>query len=61
MTPDELVTALRSLRADDLHRIARSLELQTAGDEVDAWRATMAIDRRAAPRAPEPPGRARGA
>ena len=35
----------RRLTPDDVRTIARSLESETAGDEVDAWRATIAIDR----------------
>jgi hypothetical protein len=45
MTPAELNDALRSLGPDDLHRIAASLVSDNAGDEVDAWRVTMSIDR----------------
>jgi hypothetical protein len=45
MTVDEFTAALRTLVPDDLHRIARSLADGTTGDEVDAWRATIAIDR----------------
>jgi len=37
--------ALARLTVDDLRAIARSLEADTTGDEVDAWRATIAIDR----------------
>ncbi len=39
--------ALRAMTADDLDRVAVGLEQLSAfkGDEVDAWRATMAIDR----------------
>lgn len=36
---------LDALTADDLHRIARSLDLDSLADEVDWWRATIAIDR----------------
>jgi hypothetical protein len=45
MTPAELNEALRTLGRDELHRIAMSLVSDNAGDEVDAWRVTMAIDR----------------
>jgi hypothetical protein len=45
MTPVELHDALRRLDRADMHRIARSLVSESAGDEVDAWRVTMAIDR----------------
>ncbi|MCU1457160.1 MAG: hypothetical protein JWL73_1252 [Actinomycetia bacterium] len=39
--------ALEAMSASDLDRVAVGLERLTAfqGDEVDAWRATMAIDR----------------
>jgi hypothetical protein len=37
--------ALRQLTADDIHRVAQSLASDTVGDEVDAWHATIAIDR----------------
>ena len=37
--------ALARLTVDDIRSIARSLEADTTGDEVDAWRATIAIDR----------------
>ena len=30
---------------DDIHRVATSLASDTVGDEVDAWHATIAIDR----------------
>jgi hypothetical protein len=45
MVNSEFTEALRRLTADDVRAIARSLESETAGDEVDAWRATIAIDR----------------
>ncbi len=45
MTLTEFHAALRRLSVDDIHRVARSLADDTAGDEVDAWRATIAIDR----------------
>ena len=45
MTPAELNDALRTLDRNDLHRIAMSLVSESAGDDVDAWRVTMAIDR----------------
>lgn len=45
MQLDEFVAILDSLTADDLHRVARSLELDSIADEVDWWRATIAIDR----------------
>ncbi len=45
MANSEFTEALRKLTPDDVYTIARSLESDTAGDEVDAWRATIAIDR----------------
>jgi Tfp pilus assembly pilus retraction ATPase PilT len=45
MTLTEFHAALRRLTVDDIHGIARSLASDTAGDEVDAWHATIAIDR----------------
>lgn len=45
MADSEFAEALSRLTPDDVHVIARSLESDTAGDEVDAWRATIAIDR----------------
>ena len=42
---DEFATALDTLTADDLHRIAHALEMESLADEVDWWRATIAIDR----------------
>jgi hypothetical protein len=45
MTLTEFHDALRRLTVDDIHGIARSLASDTAGDEVDAWHATIAIDR----------------
>jgi hypothetical protein len=41
----ELHATLERLTADDVRAVARSLERHTAGDEVDAWHATIAIDR----------------
>jgi hypothetical protein len=41
----ELHAALERLTADDIRRVARSLASDTVGDEVDAWHATIAIDR----------------
>jgi hypothetical protein len=37
--------ALHDLSAADLHRIAESLDSETLTDEVDWWRATIAIDK----------------
>jgi hypothetical protein len=45
MNATDLTRALRELSLDDIHRIAESLASGTAGDEVDAWHATIAIDR----------------
>jgi hypothetical protein len=45
MTETELEAALRTLTLDDLRRIGTALAAGSVGDEVDAWRATMAIDR----------------
>ena len=41
----EFHAALKQLTADDIHDVARSLASDTAGDEVDTWHATIAIDR----------------
>jgi hypothetical protein len=41
----EFHAALQQLTVDDIHHVARSLAADTAGDEVDAWHATIAIDR----------------
>jgi hypothetical protein len=41
----EFHAALQQLTADDIHDVARSLASDTAGDEVDAWHATIASDR----------------
>jgi hypothetical protein len=41
----DLVSELRHLTSSDLDRVATSLRSDTVGDEVDAWRATIAIDR----------------
>jgi hypothetical protein len=41
----EFGAALKLLTAADIHLVARSLASDTAGDEVDAWHATIAIDR----------------
>ena len=45
MVATDFELALERLTLDDIRSIARSLEADTAGDEVDAWRATIAIDR----------------
>jgi hypothetical protein len=44
-TVPQFLGALRSMTADDVHRIAASLESETLTDEVDWWRATIAIDK----------------
>jgi hypothetical protein len=41
----EFTDGLRHLSVDDIHRVATSLASDTVGDEVDAWHATIAIDR----------------
>ena len=41
----EFHAALKHLTVDDIRHVARSLASDTAGDEVDAWHATIAIDR----------------
>jgi len=45
MAATDFEAALARLTVDDIRAIARSLDADTAGDEVDAWRATIAIDR----------------
>ena len=59
MTPTDLCVALRRLTPDDIHRVASSIVGESAGDEVDAWRATMAIDRALRHARPEASGRVR--
>ncbi|MSO78912.1 MAG: hypothetical protein EXQ79_04825 [Acidimicrobiia bacterium] len=41
----EFLGALRAMTADDVHRIAASLDSEALTDEVDWWRATIAIDK----------------
>jgi hypothetical protein len=41
----EFQAVLERLTGDDVRAVARSLETDTAGDEIDAWHATIAIDR----------------
>jgi hypothetical protein len=43
----EFNRALEQLTADDLHRIATTLDAhaESAADEVEAWRVTLTIDR----------------
>jgi hypothetical protein len=45
MTPTDFTAALRTLSYDDIRDIALSIEHESAGDDVDAWRITIAIDR----------------
>jgi len=45
MTPTDFTGALRELSYEDIRDIATSMEHDRAGDEVDAWRITIAIDR----------------
>ena len=47
MELEEFTTALGRMSAIDLHEVAVVLHAHTesAGDEVDAWRVTIAIDR----------------
>jgi hypothetical protein len=42
---DEFVAALDGMTADDMHYVAKSLDMESLTDEVDWWRATIAIDR----------------
>jgi hypothetical protein len=44
-TVGQFLDALHELSVDDLHRIAASLDAETLTDEVDWWRATIAIDK----------------
>ena len=44
-TVPEFLGALRAMTAHDVHRIAASLHSETLTDEVDWWRATIAIDK----------------
>ena len=41
----EFSEALSRLTVDDIRSVAKSLANDTVGDEVDAWHATIAIDR----------------
>jgi len=43
--PDRFTAALRAMSADDLHQVAASLDAEQICDEVDWWRATIAIDK----------------
>jgi hypothetical protein len=42
---ERFLSTLRALTGDDLRRIAGSLEGELLTDEVDWWRATIAIDK----------------
>ena len=44
-TGPRFLGTLEALTAYDLHRIAASLESESLTDEVDWWRATIAIDK----------------
>ena len=41
----EFIAALDRLTTDDIRLVAKSLVTETLADEVDWWRATIAIDR----------------
>ena len=56
----EFHAALKQLTPDDIHDRRASLASDTAGDEVDAWHATIAHRPRAPPLAPHAASRARG-
>lgn len=45
MELSEFVASLERLTADDIRLVAKSLDSETLADEVDWWRATIAIDR----------------
>jgi len=45
MTPTDFTGALRTLSIADIRDISASMAHDTVGDEVDAWRITIAIDR----------------
>ncbi len=42
---DRFVAALRTMTGEDLRRVAASLDAEQICDEVDWWRATIAIDK----------------
>ncbi len=42
---DAFVAALRVMSGDDLRRVSASLDAEQLCDEVDWWRATIAIDK----------------
>ena len=44
-TVPAFLDSLRAMTAHDVHRIAASLDSETLTDEVDWWRATIAIDK----------------
>lgn len=45
MDLDGFVAALGRMTAEDLRVVAKSLDTESLADEVDWWRATIAIDR----------------
>jgi hypothetical protein len=45
MTPTDFTGALRTLSIADIRDISASMAHDTVGDEVDAWRITIAIDK----------------
>jgi hypothetical protein len=45
MDLETFTTMLNSLDADDLDMIAKSVDAQSVGDEVDSWHAMIAIDK----------------
>ena len=44
-SPDRFTAALKSMTGDDLRRVATSIGAEQICDEVDWWRATIAIDK----------------
>jgi hypothetical protein len=44
-SPDRFAAALRTMTGEDLRRVAASLDAEQICDEVDWWRATIAIDK----------------
>ncbi len=44
-SPDRFAAALRTMSGEDLHRVAAALDAEQICDEVDWWRATIAIDK----------------
>ena len=45
ISPDRFTASLRAMSAEELHRVAASLDAEQICDEVDWWRATIAIDK----------------